>query len=145
MTRQEHVTPHFLWQELACHDGTPVPVELEGNALRLCQLLEAVRTIWGDSLIVVSGYRTALYNVRIGGAARSRHVVGDAADIRPTDIRRLPKLAALIRANLDSPALATLGGWGIYPSWVHVDTRPRADDGHIAFWVGSGIGSEQAA
>jgi hypothetical protein len=142
----ELASPNFSWAELACHDGTPVPEILRPNALALCGLLEALRTLWGGPLLVVSGYRTPTYNLRIGGARNSQHVLGRAADIRPIAVARVPELAALIRAQLPHhPALAALGGWGIYAQWVHVDVRPRDPPGHVAFWEGDGIGAETDA
>lgn len=139
----ELASPNFSWAELACHDGTPVPPPLRPNALALCELLEALHILWGGPLIVVSGYRTPTYNLRIGGARNSQHVLARAADIRPIAVSRVPELAGLIRSNrVHHPALAALGGWGIYAQWVHVDVRPRIPPGHVAFWEGDGIGAE---
>lgn len=137
-------SPHFTWAELACHDGTSVPGALQANAHALCDLLEAIRALWGEPLIIVSGYRTPMYNQRIGGAPGSQHVLARAADIRPIVLARVPELADLIRTSrADYTAFAALGGLGIYAQWVHVDVRPRVPPGHVAFWRGEeGIGSE---
>ncbi len=139
-----YATAHFPWAELACHDGTPVPLELQPNALALAELLEVIRFQWGGPLLVVSGYRTPEYNRRVGGAEHSQHCLARAADIRPWSVPAVPALAELIQRNLSSPSLRALGGWGIYPQWIHVDVRPRPADGHIAFWRGAGVGSEVA-
>jgi hypothetical protein len=140
-----NASTHFPWAELACHDGTPVPIELVPNAVALADLLEVVRFQWGGPLLVVSGYRTEEYNRRVGGAPRSQHVLARAADVRPVHVHDVPRLADLIRANVTSPSLKALGGWGVYPQWVHLDVRPRPESGHVAFWYGSGVGSEEAA
>ena len=69
---------------------------------------------------VISGYRSPVTNATLrarseGVAARSLHMVGQAADIRPTDVSlaRLRDCALALRA----------GGVGYYPSsnFVHVD------------------------
>lgn len=142
--RTGYITPHFPWPELRCHDGTDVPPELEASARKLCALLEGLRTMWGGALVVVSGYRTPLYNVRIGGAPNSQHVLGAAADIRPLSTEDVPRLSNLVRTNVGHTALDTLGGWGSYPGWIHVDVRPRPASGHVAYWTGTGVGSEVA-
>lgn len=133
---------HFTWAEMACHDGTDVPVELEGNAVRLCGLLETIRKLFGGPLVLLSAYRTPRYNRKVGGATLSQHMKATAGDIRPIDVREVERLAAIVRANI--PALPGLGGWGVYPQWIHVDVRDHRIGGHIAYWVGSGIGSEVA-
>lgn len=140
-----NASPHFPWAELACHDGTPVPIDLVPNAVALADLLEVIRFQWGGPLIVVSGYRTEEYNKRVGGVPLSQHVLARAADVRPVHVGDVAKLATLIAANLASPSLTTLGGWGIYPQWVHVDVRPRTATGRVAFWYGNGVGSEEGA
>lgn len=144
MSRAGYITPHFPWSELRCHDGTDVPDDLVPNAVRLCGLLENIRILWGGALLVVSGYRTPVYNVRIRGAEASRHVTAEAADIRPLAMDRLADLIGMVRANLGQSVLAALGGWGTYPGWIHVDVRPRGPGGHIAYWTGTGLGSEVA-
>lgn len=144
-----YITTHFSWREFACADGTEVPPELQPNVRRLCEtLLEPLREKWNGPLIVISGYRTPQYNLALrraghGAAEKSRHMWGEAADIRPIEMGAIPRLIALIENMLLNGELPTLGGVGPYPQWVHVDTRPRKD-GHIARWVGSGVASEPA-
>ncbi len=43
--------------------------------------LDALREKFGKPMIITSGYRTEIYNDRIGGAPNSMHVKGKAADI----------------------------------------------------------------
>ncbi len=45
------------------------------------RLLDPVRELWGGPLAVNSGYRSAALNAAVGGAARSQHLRGEAADI----------------------------------------------------------------
>lgn len=143
-----YVSPHFSWLEFMCHDGTPVPVELLPNVRRLCDtVLEPLRSRWGQPLIITSGYHSHRYNeaLRAGGhgaAEFSRHLTAEAADVRPTSLGMLTRLEALIETMLKEGQLQALGGYGVYPQWVHLDVRPRGSAGHIARWKGAGVASE---
>jgi len=39
------------------------------------ELLQELRTWWGASLLVTSGYRCPAYNKKVGGAAKSQHIL----------------------------------------------------------------------
>ena len=134
------LSPHFQLAEFACHDGTPTPPEATFHLVRLCQMaLEGIRADWGGSIVVVSGYRSPQHNKAVGGAKRSQHVIGTAADIRPIDMSRMEEFIACCERAVDRyPAI---GGIGIYKGWVHIDVRDR-ENGHVARWTGKGIGSE---
>ncbi len=139
-----HITPNFTWSEAACHDGAEVPLEYQPNARRLAErVLEPIREKFGGPLIPISWYRTAWHNQQVGGATSSQHLTASAADIRPAEMAALPRLYAVINEMLDEGLLPDLGGIGWYPGrWVHVDVRPRPADGHVARWLGQGMGSE---
>jgi hypothetical protein len=141
----QHITPHFAWAEAACHDGTPVPPELMPNARRLALMSERIRARWASSIIPISWYRTPAWNLRVGGALRSRHMEADAMDARPADLADLPALVRCIEGMLAGGELPELGGLGVYPAWVHLDTRPRPASAHVARWKGAGVGSEPGA
>lgn len=138
-----HISPHFMWSEAACHDGTPVPVELQPNARRLAEMAERIRGRYGAAIVPVSWYRTPAWNLRVGGAALSQHMEGHAMDARPADLTNLPLLVGCIEDMLRDGQLPELGGMGVYPGWVHIDCRPRAG-GHLARWSGARVGSELA-
>lgn len=139
----DRLTEHFTWAEAACHDGTAVPPQLRANALRLAHVLERIRRMVGGAIVPISWYRTLEYNRRVGGALHSRHMEADAADIRPANLRDLKGLIMCVDIMIDGGELQELGGYGKYPGWIHVDTRPRPADGHIARWIGIGVGSEK--
>lgn len=141
-----NVTAHFSWREVAlCHSGEWAPVELHPNLRNLCLLLEVIRADYGNplGLTVISGWRSVAYNARVGGVPHSQHLLGQAADIAPVQADDLLDVTYMIVAKLreSDPRYSTLGGFGVYPRWVHVDIRPRTD-GHVARWGGDGIGSE---
>jgi uncharacterized protein YcbK (DUF882 family) len=139
-----HVTENFTWSEVACHDGTLIPAGLKPNARAVAGVLERIRARYGGPLIIISWYRTPAYNLRIGGAKHSRHLLGDGVDCRPISPRNVGRLSDLIEAMMAEGALPELGGLGTYPAWVHVDCRPKLENGHVARWMGGGIGSEVA-
>lgn len=78
----------------------------------------------------------------MGGAKHSRHMTGEAADIRPVSLLDLNAFKALIEQMIKSGELPELGGFGVYKNWTHVDCRPRKADGSIARWSGTGMGHE---
>lgn len=133
---------YFKVAEFACHDGTPYPVvwadrwELLGNGLCV-----PVRRMWGGPLSVVSGYRTPAYNaglIRDGHhpAADSTHMKGEAGDLKPDRDEGRDTVLELHDMVLRAHAvgqLPNLGGLGLYPAWIHVDTH-KAPDGHLRRW-----------
>lgn len=139
----DHITKHFTWQEAACHDGTPVPMDCRETAVLLATMLERVRATLGGALVPISWYRSRAYNARVGGAKASQHMTGGAADVRTAHLADLRGLVWCVEQMLARNELPELGGWGIYPGWVHLDVRPRAA-GHLAFWRGTAVGSEAA-
>lgn len=135
------LSPSFAIEEFACHDGTDVPSELVPNVADLCiGVLQPIRNKWG-ALTVISGYRTPGYNQRVAGAAKSTHMTGMGADIRPSKYADVAELARTIEAMHKAGELRALGGLGIYRGWVHVDIK-HAADGHLRRWSGRGVGSE---
>ena len=139
------MSEHFSVDEFRCHDGAEYPAEWVDDRLAvLCRVLEAIRTAWGGPLTVVSGYRTAAYNARIGGAKLSQHVQGRAADVRPTNPtpERVAQLHRLVKQMQAQGRLDALGGLGEYVGWIHVDIRSQNPVGHLATWTGNGVGSE---
>ncbi|MDL2264284.1 D-Ala-D-Ala carboxypeptidase family metallohydrolase [Synergistaceae bacterium OttesenSCG-928-I11] len=70
------VSPHFLLREFQCRCCGCVKL-----SPRLLERLEALREAWGHPVVVTSGYRCAAHNGKVGGAARSLHMAGLAADV----------------------------------------------------------------
>jgi uncharacterized protein YcbK (DUF882 family) len=144
---------------MRCRDGTPYPDEWVDRLVLLLGALDTIREAWGRPIVIVSGYRTEAHNSAISGAGQSQHVRGRAADIRPLkkglvsgDIHDLHRT---VNSLLKAGRLEAVGGVGVYPlirdgkskllfpGWVHVDTRPRPENGHIARWEGEKFGDEQ--
>lgn len=123
MTRSTHITPHFRFTELACHDGTQIPVKHWGNARAICERAEILRAETGP-LFVTSGYRSPAWNRRVGGAGRSMHMTASALDI--TSRTRSARELHAIWLRLVKAGKVPDGGLGLYRNWIHIDIgRPR--------------------
>ncbi len=135
---------HLTWAEMACKDDpdpakrTPYPaIWRSDRAVELAKAFERVRELCGFPLIVNSGYRTAVYNDRIGGAAKSQHVEGRALDLRPVPFTKA-NLKALKMAAYKARDEGLFRGLGVYPGFIHIDTRRGAstdDPGRRVTWV----------
>ena len=114
---------YFGRHEFACKCGKcgGYPVEPKEAFLRK---LDAFRERVGEPVYINSGIRCPAHNAAAGGADDSRHLYGDAADIRcdGKTPEQLYEIADEIFCD---------GGVGLYDWGIHVDAR-----GHRARWVG---------
>jgi uncharacterized protein YcbK (DUF882 family) len=112
------LSKNFSRSEFACKGtnccGYSAPVQPE-----LISALQALRNQLNLPLSITSGFRCNRHNESVGGAARSFHTLGMAADVACPDGLTAEDLA---RAAETIPAFQQ-GGIGIYPSWVHLDVR----------------------
>ena len=59
-----------------------VPVQYIPTLQQLCRtILEPLREFAGQSIIISSGYRCNVLNIKVGGVYASQHTLGEAADI----------------------------------------------------------------
>ena len=107
------LSPHFRVREFACRDGSDL-VKIDTD---LVALLEQIRTAAGGAVVINSGYRTAFYNQKVGGARYSQHLLGRAADIAVEGV------SPLLAAQMAEYYLGSHGGIGVYQTFTHVDTR----------------------
>ena len=108
-------TPFFERKEFACKCGCGFDtVDVE-----LLDILINVREHFGAPIIINSGCRCAEHNAKVGGAKKSKHVFGQAADIR---IAGPDSRAQEIYDYLDSLFPDSLG-LGIENRFCHVDIR----------------------
>lgn len=115
------LTVHFNVREFDCHDGRRVPAMAVPALKRLCvRYLEPMRMVFGPAT-VMSGYRPADYNRRIGGVRSSQHVYELTPDSVAADLifrTGTPAQWAKLADQLGA------GGVGTYDTFVHVDNRP---------------------
>lgn len=105
---------YFKLSEFACKcgrkecDATPMKDEF-------LLALDELRDMWGMPMVVTSGQRCKWHNKKEGGALRSQHLYGNAADISvpKSKQKEFVKLARLAGFNGI--------GWG--STFVHVDMR----------------------
>lgn len=113
---------HFTPQEMACKGSQRIKVRIA-----LMDKLEALRGLVGE-MHVLSGYRSPEHNKEVGGAAQSKHVLGEAADI---------SMARHDPAEFyDAARQVGFLGIGFYPSqnFIHVDLGPKRWWGDPARW-----------
>ena len=115
------LTNNFNLSEFKCHDGTDVPEQLLQNVMELAKNLQVLRNHFGKPIHINSAYRTVDYNKKIGGATKSQHLIGKAADIRINGIA--PKEVADAIEQLISEGKMKQGGLGRYNSFTHYDIR----------------------
>ena len=126
------LTPNFTLAELTHSqtasrlglDNTPDAV-ITQHLVRLAQGLEQVRALVRCPVVISSGYRSPLVNKAVGGAAKSQHVDGHAADITAPAFGTPARLMAVIvkaRLPYDQCILeyADKAGGG----WVHISFTP---------------------
>ena len=117
MSKPIQLSEHFSSDEFACRHCGQFHVDQ-----RLISALEQLRAKVGP-IHITSGYRCPDHNKAIGGAPKSEHVLGRAADIVATRFNLLRLLAEveLVEAFRTS-------GIGLYPDegFIHVDVgRPK--------------------
>lgn len=114
------ISENFRISEFACHDGSDL-IKID---TKLVVILESIREYFNKPVYINSGYRSPNYNKKIGGATKSYHMAGKAADIHiqgvtPHEIARCAEKLGVL-------------GIGEYTSFTHVDTREKK-----AFWYSS--------
>ncbi len=98
-------------------DNTPSPAVI-AHLENLCQsLLEPLRTRLGRSIKISSGYRSSILNSRVGGAANSQHLLGEAADIIVPGMTPY-QVACIVRDQFQYDQVIQEFG-----QWTHVSLR----------------------
>lgn len=122
MTR---LSTNFTLEEFASSDGAPMPDWVEANIrLVLAPALQIIRDALGAPLVVASGYRSPSHNQAVGGATKSQHLQGKAADLVPPSGVPVEDLATLVEGLIEAGKIPG-GGLGLYNGWIHYDVRGR--------------------
>lgn len=119
------VRNNFTIKEFVCKCGCNT-LKIDGELL---DLVQAIRYDLGLPVNIVSAYRCANHNRRVGGAKKSQHLYGRAADI---DIKDFLYRGYTYQELYDIAVKNGATGVGFYDTFIHVDTRPRK--GAPAHW-----------
>ena len=119
---------HFSVNELIATSTGLLNVPMQSEKDNLIKLVDSVldplREMYGGPIHVNSGYRSPIVNKKIGGAATSQHVKGEAADITAGSKIENKKLFNLIADNFKFDQLINEKDF----TWIHVSystTRNR--------------------
>lgn len=107
------LSEHFNRAEFACKCGCGFDTA-DHHTL---QILERIRSALGAPITINSGCRCPAYNASIGGATKSQHMLGRAADFTVSGIT-----PEQVHAKAEH-ILGETGGLGAYRTFTHVDTR----------------------
>lgn len=116
------LSANFVSTEFDCHGKGCCSETLVDS--KLVDYLQKIRNHFNAPVSVNSGYRCDRHNSAIGGASRSKHKYGQAADI-------VVKGVAPLKVAQYAESLGILG-IGLYDSFVHIDTRTTK-----FYWYGS--------
>lgn len=106
------------------------PEALWENCIRPLVVLDEIRHQLGVSCRITSAYRSPVYNRAVGGEQMSYHLIFGALDFTsPAG----PTISAAVARELRGSRIKLPGGgsflWrggiGVYPSFVHIDTRGK--------------------
>lgn len=123
---------YFTMREMECRCWCGMPAAVKESVESLVDnVLDPAREAYGKPIAVNSGYRCEMHNREVGGASRSQHVQGEAADIRAAGLtgRALAvenlEIARMILKNgkWDQMILEDVPAKGIEPRWIHVSWK----------------------
>lgn len=108
-----YLSKHFDSKEFACNCGCG----FDKINPELIEVLEELREIYQQPIIINSGCRCESWNKIQGGAPSSQHLLGNAADIVIKGISPAKTYQYLDKKYQNKY------GIGLYLSWVHIDIR----------------------
>ena len=113
------LSPHFKLCEflnLGKYPENGPTMQVVANLTYGCHfLLEPARLLVGP-IIINSGFRCEAVNRKVGGVRNSQHLIGQAADIRPSDPAQFWKLVEYLKKCPYTDQLLTGNGW-LHISW----------------------------
>ena len=124
--RTDKITTNFQYKEFDCHGSSCCSTTIIDE--KLVAYIQQIRDHFGKPVTITSSYRCETHNRRVGGATKSYHMQGKAADIvvQGVSSREVAKYAESIG----------ILGIGLYETsadgyFTHIDTRTTK-----SFWYG---------
>lgn len=114
--QKTQLSKHFNSLEFDCSCEAP-ECTITKISKELVQMLEHVREHFGVPIHINSAFRCKTHNKSVGGAAHSRHIFGDAADIVVAGV------PASEVYDFADKLIDQSGGVGRYPTFTHIDVR----------------------
>ena len=119
------LTKNFTLTELTkTNTGLPNEPNCEevGRLRELCEkVLQPLRDLYGNPIIVNSGFRSQEVNRKVGGVPNSQHRYGESADISIGSVEKNRYLFNLIKEHLEFDQLI----WEYGGRWIHVSYSTR--------------------
>ena len=115
------VTENFTLDEFQSKDGALMPDDVLENIIELAENLQILRDYLKAPIRINSAYRSPEHNKSVGGASRSKHLLGQAADI--TSDGYTPKQVHETIEKLIKDGSIKQGGLGSYNTFTHYDIR----------------------
>ncbi|MGA0207488.1 MAG: D-Ala-D-Ala carboxypeptidase family metallohydrolase [Ilumatobacteraceae bacterium] len=121
---------HFAPSEITSYAGRErngisnslPPEDLWLNIVPTLWVVDQLRHYFDAPITLTSIYRSPEYNSAVGGASQSEHMRNAAIDLQVKNIE--PK-DVFNRLSAMRAAGTFAGGLGLYPTFVHIDTRGR--------------------
>ena len=107
---------HFNREEFACQCGACDHIAVD---FELVVVLESVREHFNAPITITSAYRCPDHNADVGGAEKSQHLTGKAADIVVKGVSP-DQVYKLIDGMFPDQY-----GIGSYTTFTHIDTRSK--------------------
>jgi uncharacterized protein YcbK (DUF882 family) len=107
------ITKDFSREEFACKCGCGA----DHIRTDLVIILQNIRDYFNKPVKINSGVRCVRHNKRVGGAKNSKHLTGEAADIKIVGVS--PRAISMVANDL----LGRRGGVKVYRTFTHIDIR----------------------
>lgn len=113
----EYVSKNLKRKEFACKDGCGLGLGENDINPELIEVIQDVRDHFGEPVVISSGLRCQKHNKRVGGAQKSQHMLGTAADLRIAKVSPAQVYEYLDKKYPDKY------GVGRYNTFTHIDVR----------------------
>ena len=110
------LSKNFKLSEFRCNDGNNEVMIAPG----LVEKLQALRDVLGKGIRIAAGYRSPTHNKKVGGSPNSRHLTGQAVDIKVTGVHPLDVAKAAEKIGFTGIGVYRYNG----QMFTHLDVRP---------------------